>query len=159
MADPELLDRFMGLTGILVLFSLAGGPSFFLVSGLGCFRAYGRAGLLALALWCVAAPVILQAALRCRPSGRLRNLACACLMALALFEGHRAAAWYPWDVRMEIPEWVDWLARQPADVRLAAFPRRASISRTGGATTRSSTGPCIATPASTGRTRCSSRPT
>ena len=70
-----LLDRFMGLTGILVLFSLAGGPSFFLASGIGCFRAYGRAGLLAMALWCVAAPVILQAAFAVCLAGRLRRLA------------------------------------------------------------------------------------
>jgi hypothetical protein len=122
VTDPRLLDRFMGLSGLLVLFSLAGGPSFFVVSALGCFRAYGRAGLLALALWCVAAPVTLQAALRCRPSGRLRRLGFLCLLALSLYEGHQATAWYPWDRRMEIPAWVDWLARQPQEVRLAAFP-------------------------------------
>jgi hypothetical protein len=122
VAEPRLIDRFMGLAGILVLFSLAGGPSFFLVSGIGCFRAYGRAGLLALALLCVAAPVILQAAVRYRPAVRLRNLVCPCLIALALYEGYRAAAWYPWNVRMEIPAWVDWLAQQPPEVRLAAFP-------------------------------------
>jgi hypothetical protein len=122
VADPGLLDRFMGLSGILVLFSLAGGPSFFLAPGFGCFRAYGRAGLLALALFCVAAPVVLQAVVRYWPAGRLRGLACPCLLALALYEGHRAAAWYPWNVRMEIPAWVDWLAQQPPDLRLAAFP-------------------------------------
>jgi hypothetical protein len=121
VSEPRLLDRFMGLSGLLVLLSLAGGPSFFLVSGIGCFRAYGRAGLLSLALWCVAAPVILQTALRGR-GGRLGRLAFLSVLAMSLHEGYQATAWFPCERRMEEPAWVDWLRREPPEVHLAAFP-------------------------------------
>ena len=121
VSDARLLDRFVGISGLLVLLSLAGGPSFFLVSGIGCFRAYGRAGLLALALWCVAAPVALHGLSQSFRSGRRRRLAFLGLLSLSLFEGYQATAWFPFERRMEIPAWVDWLAAQPSDVRLAAF--------------------------------------
>ncbi len=121
VSDARLLDRFVGISGLLVLLSLSGGPSFFLVSGIGCFRAYGRAGLLALALWCVAAPVALHGLFQSFRSGRRRRLAFLGLLSLSLFEGYQATVWFPSERRMEIPAWVDWLAAQPADVRLAAF--------------------------------------
>ena len=121
VSDARLLDRFVGISGLLVLLSLAGGPSFFLVSGIGCFRAYGRAGLLALALWCVAAPVALHGLSQWFRSGRRRRLAFLGLLSLSLFEGYQATAWFPSERRMEIPAWVDWLAAQPSEVRLAAF--------------------------------------
>ena len=161
VADPNLLDRFMGLAGILVLFSLAGGPSFFLASGIGCFRAYGRAGLLALALWCVAAPVILQAALR-SPPGQVGSGNLACRLPDGAGPVRRTSRGGL--VSLERPDGdprVGRLAGTAAAPRFASprFPRPASSPRTGGATTRCSTGPCIATPASTGPTRSSSRPT
>jgi hypothetical protein len=121
ISDPCLLDRLMGLSGLLVVLSLAGGPSFFLVSGLGCFRAYGRAGLLALALWCVAAPMILQGAIRSWRFARLRHLICLTVLCACLGEGFQATVWRPWDRHTEIPSWVDWLALQPRHVHLAAF--------------------------------------
>ena len=121
VSDVRLLDRFVGISGLLVLLSLAGGPSFFLVSGIGCFRAYGRAGLLALALWCVAAPVALHGLFQSFHSGRRRRLAFLGLVSLSMFEGYQATFWFPSERRMEIPAWVDWLAAQPPDVRLAAF--------------------------------------
>ena len=122
VSDPRLLDRLMGLSALLVLLSLAGGPSFFMVSGLGCFRAYGRAGLLALPLWCVAAPLVLQAILRAPRLARLRPAFCLAILGIALYEGHGATAWFPTGQPIETPQWVEWLARQPAGVRLAAFP-------------------------------------
>ncbi len=120
--NPRLLDRFMGLTGILVLISLAGGPSFFLLSGIGCFRAYGRAGLPALALWCVAAPVILHAALGRTRRVWVRPAALIVLLTLGLLEGFQATGWNPVPCRATRPDWVDWLAKQPSSIRLAAFP-------------------------------------
>jgi hypothetical protein len=122
VSDPRLLDRFMGLSGLFVLLSLASGPSFFLVSGLGCFRAYGRAGLLAIPLWCISAPLILQAVLRAPRLARVRPSLCVAILGIALYEGYGATAWFPTDQKMETPQWVEWLARQPANVRLAAFP-------------------------------------
>jgi hypothetical protein len=93
--NPRLVDRLMGLTGLLVLISLAGGPSFFLLSGIGCFRAYGRAGLPALALWCVAAPVILHAALGRTRRGWVRPAAFVVLLVLSLLEGFQPTGWNP----------------------------------------------------------------
>ena len=121
VSDPRLLDRFMGLAALLVLLSLAGGPSFFLVSGIGCFRAYGRAGLLALALLCVAAPVILAGACQ-RVRGRLPRCLILVVLGISLYEGYQATTWRPFQSRTEIPAWVDWLAQQPPQERLAAFP-------------------------------------
>ena len=124
--NPRLVDRLMGLTGLLVLISLAGGPSFFLLSGIGCFRAYGRAGLPALALWCVAAPVILHAALGRTRRGWVRPAAFVVLLVLSLLEGFQATEWNPVPYRATRPDWVDWLAEQPSSVRLAAFPPSSS---------------------------------
>ncbi|MGO9598547.1 MAG: hypothetical protein ACLP7Q_11210 [Isosphaeraceae bacterium] len=121
VSDPRLLDRFMGLSALFVLLSLAGGPSFFMVTGLGCFRAYGRAGLLALPLWCVAAPLVLQAMVRAPRLARVRPALCLAILGIALYEGHGATAWFPTCQPIETPRWVEWLARQPAGVRLAAF--------------------------------------
>jgi hypothetical protein len=124
------LDRMVGLMGVFVVLSLSGGPSYFLfqVPPFSCFRCYGRAGLLALAVGCVAAPLIFQGLLAAlRPRG-LRVAALAGIVALAavdarhalslhnrfLVEGAERATANP-------PAWTDWLARQPADVHLAAF--------------------------------------
>jgi|GEM_PF-5526846 len=121
-SESRLLDRFMGLSGLLVLLSLAGGPSFLLVSGIGCFRSYGRAGLLAVALWCVAAPVILHHSLRVLPFRLARPVVLVALLGLSLYEGHQAIRWSPLVPRDQTPAWVDWLGRQPPRERLAAFP-------------------------------------
>ena len=44
-------------------------------------------------------------------------------MALVANDARLAARWFPgWGVADEPPAWVDWLERQPPDVRLAAFP-------------------------------------
>ena len=105
----------------MVLLSLAGGPSFLLVSGIGCFRSYGRAGLLAVALWCVAAPVILHHSLRVLPFRLARPVVLVALLGLSLYEGHQAIRWSPLVPRDQTPAWVDWLGRHPRE-RLAAFP-------------------------------------
>jgi hypothetical protein len=54
-------------------------------------------------------------------SVRRRRLTLLGLLSLSLFEGYQATAWFPIERRMEIPDWVDWLAKQPSEVRLAAF--------------------------------------
>jgi hypothetical protein len=124
------LDRMVGLMGVFVILSLSGGPSYFLfqVPPFSCFRCYGRAGLLALAVGCVATPLILQGFIAAlRPRG-LRVAALACIVALAAADVRRSLSFHTrsWVEGAERalaapPAWTDWLARQPSDVQLAAF--------------------------------------
>jgi hypothetical protein len=162
VTDPRLLDRLVGLSAVCVVLSLTGGPAVLVYDVVPFFRAYGRAGLFALALWCVAAPAVLCGLTRqcswllsrgarrlaqgwpwlllrvgwvSRLPQSLRRLAhqwpwlllrgaiVAGALALALFEGNQYRDHpYLWRRTEPDPAWVGWLARQPADVRLAAFP-------------------------------------
>ncbi len=129
-ANAPFINLLLGLMGVFVLLSLAGGPSFFLfeVPALSCFRSYGRTGLLALAAGCVAAPLILQGLIAAlRPRG-LKAAALAAVLALiacdarhALMLPDRALARYRQIGADSFPEWVEWLRRQPGSVQLAAF--------------------------------------
>lgn len=126
-ADPRFLDRALGLAAIWVVLSLTGGPAVLLHDVVPWFRAYGRSGLLAVAVLSVAAPVILHGAAQRLSHSALRGAVVAGALALALLEGsQRGHANGPlalgFGTRGPDPAWVDWLARQPADVRLIAFP-------------------------------------
>src|SRR5262249_12163902 len=121
--DPPLLDRLVGLSAVFVVLSLTGGPSVLIYDVVPFFRSYGRAGLLALALWCVAAPVILFGLAQRWPWYPLRIALLVGALALALYEGNQYSSHpYAWRRTVPDPSWVGWLARQPADVRLASFP-------------------------------------
>ncbi len=125
VADPRLVDRLMGLIGLCVLLSLSGGPSAFLFSVVSSFRAYGRAGLLAVALWSVAAPLVLHGLVRQVPDRRLRGLLCAGALGLALFDANvivRSPLGMMFPQPHTPPAWVDWAALQPADVSVVVFP-------------------------------------
>jgi hypothetical protein len=124
VADPRLLDRLVGLLGVFVVLSLADGPSFFLYKYFGTFRVYGRAGMLATALGCVAAPLALCGLVRGLSSRTLRAAAVACVVALTAVDGYQANRIFAWWGDVPEPEWAVWLARQPRSVRLAAFPPR-----------------------------------
>jgi hypothetical protein len=124
-ADPRLLERLVMLAAILVVLSLAGGPSVLLFCVAPSFRCYGRAGMLAVAVASVVAPAILAAWSDRWRSARLRAAFFGGALTLALVDGgahvrdplHEAGASLEAD-----PPWVDWLASKPSDVGLAAFP-------------------------------------
>jgi hypothetical protein len=120
--DARLLDRTAGLIGVFVVLSLAGGPSAWVYDWVSCFRCYGRAGIVAVALGCVVAPVTLHAA-----AGRLRSRAarvvlCAVVLALLACDLRLTYNLRFKSIVGAAPPWVSWLAEQPPDVRLAAFP-------------------------------------
>jgi hypothetical protein len=126
----SLLDLLVGLMGILVVLSLAGGPGFFLfkIPVFAGFRSYGRAGLLALAAGCLATPLILQGLIGGLRPRWLRISAVAVVIALVAFDARHAlktqdAAVLAGRERIAnaFPEWVEWLRVQPPTVRLAAF--------------------------------------
>jgi hypothetical protein len=119
--DSRLLDRLVILSGIFVLLSLRGGPGALLYTLVSSFRCYGRAGLLAVALWAVAAPMILWGLLS-RWNGRpwLRPVL-LCVLGVTALDAIRCQSLFQC-YEPSTPAWVDWLARQPSDVRLAAFP-------------------------------------
>jgi hypothetical protein len=122
VADPRLLDRCVGLMGVYICLSLAGGPSFFIYDFVGSFRAYGRAGMLATALGCVAAPIALGGLIgRLRPSA-IRAAAVAAVLALVAADAYNSTTIFAWWGDVPAPEWAGWLAKQPRSVRLAAFP-------------------------------------
>jgi hypothetical protein len=122
-ADPKFVDRALGISAVLVLLSLYGGPGVLIYEWVPFFRSYGRAGLLALALWCVAIPVVLYSLAQRLTWRPLRAGLLLAAIALALYEGdkHRtmifANGW-----KLPNPQWVNWLARQPPEVRLIALP-------------------------------------
>jgi hypothetical protein len=120
--NSRILDRIMGLIAVLVVLSLRGGPAVFLYELVGSFRCYARAGAVAWALACVAGPVIL-----CNVARRMRPKICGTALAvgvtaLAGYEVYRNATAFAWILGTdEPPAWSHWLARQPSEVRLAAF--------------------------------------
>lgn len=113
----------LGLMAIWVVLSLSGGPSVLLFPLAQSFRCYGRAGLFVVAIGSVVAPVILCELIRSRARRSVRLAMTIVAMALMANDARLAARWFPgWGPDAEPPAWVDWLAHQPADVRLAAFP-------------------------------------
>ena len=124
-ADPRFTDRLFGLVGLCILLSLAGGPSAFLYSLVGSLRAYGRAGLIAVALWSVAAPLVLQGIVSRLRHRVARGVLYAAVLGLALYDGAvtlNSPLGLHFPPRREHPAWVEWAARQPGDLRLAVFP-------------------------------------
>jgi hypothetical protein len=123
VADPRMLDRIMGLIAVFALLSLKGGPCFFLYELVGSFRCYSRSGALARALGCVAGPVILYGlSTKLRPKGIGAAMAVG-VIALAAFDVYHVMGTYCWlNTIDDPPVWSKWLAQQPSDVRLAAFP-------------------------------------
>ena len=120
--DPRFLDLAMGLIGVFVLLSLAGGPSFVIYQWFPGFRCYGRAGLLALALGSATAPAVLQGMIASLRNRGLRWVAVAGIVVLAGYDSARAVSRFQFVDPGPDPAWSDWLATQPAGVRLAAFP-------------------------------------
>ncbi|MGO9598484.1 MAG: hypothetical protein ACLP7Q_10895 [Isosphaeraceae bacterium] len=122
---PAVVTRLLCLSGVLVTISLSGGPGLLLYRVVPFFRCYGRAGILAIAIWAVAIPILLAwfAGRWARPSARFLIMAGA--IVLALWEGVNAGCWSrPTDsyhLSEKYPAWVSWLAKQPTQVRLAAF--------------------------------------
>jgi hypothetical protein len=124
-ADPRLLDCLMGLSAVMVILSLRGGPAVLLYGLAPPLRCYGRAGLIAVALWSVAAPVILCGVARSFPGQVGRAAVLVAALAVALYEGNqfKDRLFYARDkLHQEVPAWVGWLAEQPPDVRLAVYP-------------------------------------
>ena len=119
--SPRFLDTAMGLVGVFVLLSLSGGPSYFTYPWFGSFRCYGRAGMLAMALGCVAAPSALHGLVsRFRP--RLPRAALlAGIIAVGILDARYVSVTYGWFPTEPDPAWSTWLAKQPANVHLAAF--------------------------------------
>lgn len=131
--DRELgrrLDRLLGLAAVLVLLSLAGGPSALLYRVVPGIRCYGRAGMLAVALCSVVVPLVLWSVSR-TPRGRARVLPWA-VAGLLAFDGLQVAALFHY-TSPPTPAWVTWLARQPATVRLIAFLPADELNTTGDA--------------------------
>lgn len=114
--DQRMLDRLVALVAIFVLLSLAGGPSALLHHWIPSFRCYGRAGRLAVGLASVLAPLLLAGLAR----QRLPRTITALALLLSFYD-----AWQAHHLFLrggpEMPAWVNWLAQQPNDVRLAAF--------------------------------------
>jgi hypothetical protein len=112
----------LGMMAIWIVLSLSGGPGtlfYFLVPS---FRCYGRAGLLVLATGSVLAPIVLCDFLQARRRGAIRaiwTLGVLAIMASDAWLGARS--FRGWLRESEPPAWVEWLARQPQSVRMAAF--------------------------------------
>jgi hypothetical protein len=122
-SDPRFVDRMMGLSAVLVILSLAGGPSVLIYEVVPFFRCYGRAGLLAVVLWSVAAPVILYSLVQILRSQALRAALLVAVLTLALYEGdHYRSMLSVFRRQGPEPSWAVWLARQPSDVRMVVLP-------------------------------------
>jgi hypothetical protein len=119
---PRFVSVWVGLMAFWTVLSLSGGPSVFIYYVVPCFRCYGRAGLLVLALGAVVAPIVLCQFVRTR-SGRLtRVLLTIGLSLLAASDGLRAALFFPgWRGETRPVDWAIWLKNQPPDLRLAVF--------------------------------------
>ena len=114
-ADPRLLERLVMLAAILVVLSLAGGPSVLLFLAAPSFRCYGRAGMLAVAVASVVTPAILAAWSDRWRSARLRAAFFGGALALALVDGgaHVRVRLHEAEASVEAdPPWVDWLAKE-----------------------------------------------
>jgi hypothetical protein len=116
------LRYLLGLMGLLIVLSLAGGPSAALFDLFPGFRCYGRAGCLAMALASVTTPVIwhgLTSSLR--PPWRMA--ASLTLAAIVGYESYRLARWFNQGPDEQHPSWSTWLAEQAPEVRAAVFIR------------------------------------
>lgn len=117
----RFLDRAAGLILVWVLLSLRGGTSGYLIGLVPGIRCYGRAGLCAVALGCVAGPIVLHGLCQRIPWLWVRLAFCAAIVLMAnddINQGRRAFQSGP---AVPPPAWVGWLAEQPHDVRLAAL--------------------------------------
>jgi hypothetical protein len=123
LALPVEVDRFLVLSMILAILSLSGGPGILLYEWFPSFRCYGRAGILALSLWAVIVPVLMQRIGRRFLRPLARALVFVGLMSLAVVEGIWAGEPLYHHQQAPVPAWVSWLASQPSDVRLVAFQR------------------------------------
>jgi hypothetical protein len=123
VAEPntQFLNRALVLMAIMVVLSLTGGPSIVIFQWVPMFRSYGRAGLLAVGLWSVATPVILQGMLGLAKGSLLRTAAIAAVLIVSLNDAYQGQRWFKCHATPP-PPWVGWLAEQPAEVRLVAFP-------------------------------------
>jgi hypothetical protein len=125
-ADPRFLDRTMGLAAGFILLTLWGGPAVLIYKVIPWFRCYGRAGLLAVALLSVAAPVILHGWTKRWPWSPVRLVVFGGALALALYEGNAGSHTLRKSFQQyhgpEDPAWVPWLAQQPSDTRVVVFP-------------------------------------
>jgi hypothetical protein len=123
VAEPNarFLNRALALMAIMVVLSLTGGPSIIIFQWVPMFRSYGRAGLLAVGLWSVVTPVILQGMLGLVNASLLRKVAIAALLIVGLRDAYQAQRWFKCHGTPP-PPWVGWLTDQPAEVRLVAFP-------------------------------------
>lgn len=118
---PAILAVGPALMGVWIVLSLAGGPSVLIFQVISCFRCYGRAGLLVIALGAVVSPILLGLW-----AGRLPRKAAWALMTIALaltgLDGWLGTNQFRgWPTGDPVPAWADWLAEQPEGVRLAAF--------------------------------------
>jgi hypothetical protein len=118
----RLLDRGFGVVAGLVVLSLAGGVSTILILIETNFRAYGRAGVMAIGIWAVMAAVVVHGLIRRTRSRTLRWALSLVVASVVAYDGYIAAAEFQPNAG-PMPEWVGWLARQPLDVHAAPFPQ------------------------------------
>jgi hypothetical protein len=125
-AAPRWLDRCFLMVAVMIILSLIGGPGVLIYDAVPMFRTYGRAGLVALALLCVAAPVTLHGLLARLPATRwgtgVRWAATAAVFAVALHDARLAGLSFSVSEPRPYPAWVEWLAAQPPEVSLIVLP-------------------------------------
>src|SRR4029077_19501092 len=102
--DARLVHRLLGLIAVFVVISLAYGPAPVLFAVVRAFRCYGRAGLLAVGLWSVAAPVILSVLLRPWAGPPWHRPLPAALLVVALLDATRRQSLFQC-YRPETPAW------------------------------------------------------
>lgn len=120
----SFLDLLMGLIALCVFFSLSGGMATILNDQIRGFRCFGREGLLALGLWCVATPLILHGLVGGIGKPWLRGTAAVCLLipvAYDLWNKPKSKIDFVCKPAPAPPAWVEWLSRQPEDARLVVF--------------------------------------
>ncbi|HEV3003314.1 MAG TPA: hypothetical protein VGX78_02590 [Pirellulales bacterium] len=122
VAQPRCLHFLLGLMALLIVLSLAGGPSAALFDLFPGFRCYGRAGCLAMALASVATPVIWHSVTSLLRPG-WRAVASLALVTLLGCESYRLARWFNQGPDEQHPAWARWLAEQAPGVRAAVFIR------------------------------------
>jgi len=118
---PAILDRMAGLAAVFIVLSLSGGPGAMLYEVFPQFRCYGRAGLLVMPLAAVLTAVAANAAVRLCPSPAGKWILIAAVAAMTAHDWRVTERLKISSIPHNPPGWSDWLARQPADVRLAAF--------------------------------------
>jgi hypothetical protein len=112
----------LGLMAFWMIVSLAGGPSALIFHAIPSFRCYGRAGLLVVALGSVVAPIVVHEFVRTRRRALMRVMLTLAVLALVASDAGRAAATFKgWPVDTTPPDWVEWLNKEPMNVRLAIF--------------------------------------